>query len=400
VAKLLEDAGKAIAREHGLVVPRGEAAASVAQAREIAARLACPVVVKALVPTGKRGRAGAVRFAAGPDEAAEHAQALLGAEVGGFVAHGVLVEEQLAIAEELYLAITFSGDLAVPVAVLGRAGGVDVEDAWQADPQAFRRLPVDPLGGLRADDARAAWRSLGLAADIAARLGELTRTAWEMYAATEAVLLEINPLALTAAGRAVVAAVMLEVDDEALFRHPELAGVAHYAEDRFQRELTPRERDVLAADRSDPARGALKFMELEGGDIGFLITGGGGSMVAFDVLERLGGRPANYVDVSPGFTLDKLVALTRAVLSVPGVRGLVIGGARKVNMPVDQFVEALVICCDELGIDTTRFPVVARLVGLNQDRARELAGALEGFECYGDEVLFDDVLERIVERIG
>lgn len=399
MAKLLEDGAKSIARARGISVPRGRSATSAADAGAVAAELGGGVVVKALVPTGRRGKAGAVRFASGREEAGEHANALLGMEVNGFTAQSVLVEERLAIAEELYLAITFSAADACAAMVLGRVGGVDVETAWRERPDAFRRLLVDPLAGFTEATAAEAWRSLGVAPSTVDQLTVVTWACWEMFCATEAEMLEVNPLALTADGAAVAAAIMLDVDDEALFRHPELDEFVEYGQDRFLRPFTAREQAVLAADRAEPGKGSITFMETDG-DIGFLITGGGGSMVAFDLLERLGGRPANYVDISPGFTKKKLLALTRSVLSIPGIRGLVVGGARKVNMPVDQFVEAIAECCHELDIDTRRFPIVARLVGLNQDRARELAERLPGLAFYGDDVFLDDALERIVERIS
>lgn len=394
MARILEHDVKKLLRLSGVPVPKGEAARSPAAAREAAHAIGVPVVVKALVPTGKRGKAGGVKFAFSPPEAAEQAGVLLQMTVRDYPVEAVLVEEKLEIQQELYLSFVFDTRSRGPVILVSALGGVDIEETVAADPEAVNMLPVDVSTGPSWEDVMALWESVGLSGRALEECTTITLACYKTYQKYDGETLEINPLAILPGERVVAAAALMDVDGEALFRHPELEGLTSYALDRYGREPTEREAAVLAADRAEPNRGAVKFREFPGtGDIGFLVTGGGGSMITIDMIERLGGTVANYVDLSPGYSREKLNTLAEAVFTIPGIKAVIVGGCRKSNMRVDLFVEA---CMNAQKRLQRPVPIVARLVGLEQEAAGRLAAECPGMEFYGDEITLDDAVRRVV----
>lgn len=394
MARILEHDIKNLLRLSGVPVPKGAAARSTIAVREAAHALGVPVVVKALVPVGKRGKAGGVKFAFSPPEAAEQAGLLLQMTVRDFPVEAVLVEEKLDLEKELYLSFVFDTRTRGPVILVSAMGGVDVEETVEADPQAVKMLPVDVSTGPSWEEVMALWESVGLVGRVLEECTTVTLACYQMYQKYDAETLEINPLAVLPGEKVVAAAALMDVDGEALFRHPELEGLTSYALDRYGREPTEREAALLAADRADPNRGAVKFREFPGnGDIGFLVTGGGGSMVTIDMIERLGGRVANYVDLSPGYSREKLNTLAEAVFTIPGIKAVIVGGCRKSNMRVDLFIEACINAQKKLQRPV---PVVARLVGLEQEAAARLAAECPGMEFYGDEITLDEAVRRVV----
>lgn len=398
MARIVEDIAKKLLGEAGLPVPRGRVARGGEEAAQIAAELGGPVVVKALVPASRRGIAGGVLFAQGSEEARDKAEHLLGRDLLGYPVRAVLVEERVAGVQELFFSIAFDSAARRPVILAGGQGGVDVESHVQRE--GMGRLITSIATGPSAAELEVLWRRQGVDEPVLGRIIRASLGAWEVFRRYDLVLLETNPLLVTSTGQVVVASAIMQADEEALFRQPRLQRFVEPGADRRLGLATERERLVAEADRADPYRGAAKFIELGCGDIAFLVTGGGGSLTCFDLLRDFGGRPANYVDLSPGFSRNKLEALMRAALTVPGVRGALVGGAIKSNMAVDLFIEVLIEMLNDLGLDPGTFPVVARVAGLGEERALALSTKMPGLEAYGRETSLEETCRRLVDRLS
>ncbi|KAA0678987.1 ADP-forming succinate--CoA ligase subunit beta [Roseomonas genomospecies 6] len=301
-----EHAGKSVLARAGVSVPQGRLCAS-AQEAEAAARAIGPVVVKAQVPTGKRGKSGGVKLAATPEEAAASAQAILGMEIGGFPVARVLVEEQAAIAREFYAAVLNDPASRSPLVLFSTEGGMDIEEVAATRPESLRRMSVDIRKGFGPADARRLLLGLDLgeaAVPVAAMLVDLYR----VYRQHDAELLEINPLALLADGRVVPLDCKLTVDDSALYRQADIAGLG------AKEPLSALEERGRALD--------LKYIELEG-NVGVLANGAGLTMTTMDVVSHAGGRPANFLEIG-GEAYTKGTEALDLVLSNPGVKSLVV----------------------------------------------------------------------------
>jgi succinyl-CoA synthetase beta subunit len=397
-SRILEHDGKKLLREHGVPVPRGAAAATPMAAAAAARDLGGPVVVKSLVPSNRRAHAGGVRFAADPEDAASAAGDLLGSSLAGSAVTAVLVEERVEIERELFLSILLDKGRALPVALASVHGGIDIEQTSSRRPAAIRTLELDPWGRDCDRRLRGLWAGLGLAGHDLACVTDLSARAARLFFAAELTLLELNPIALVAGGaeRAVAVGALLAVDSLALVRQPELAAVA-VAGSRAWRPPTELEVQALEVAARDPYRGTARFIELEG-EIGLLVGGGGGSLVLFDAVRRAGGRPACYTEIGGNPSADKVRGLTRVVLSIPGVAGLLVGHNITNNTQVDLIAEGVLAALGDLGLDPRSFPVVAREVGTHDERGRALFEAA-GVEYLGEEATLDAAARRIVERL-
>ncbi|TWA77779.1 succinyl-CoA synthetase beta subunit [Azospirillum brasilense] len=301
-----EHAGKSVLSRAGVSVPQGRLCAS-AQEAEAAARAIGPVVVKAQVPTGKRGKSGGVKLAATPEAAAASAQAILGMEIGGFPVARVLVEEQAAIAREFYAAVLNDPASRSPLVLFSTEGGMDIEEVAATRPESLRRMAVDIRKGFGPADARRLLLGLDLgeaAVPVAAMLVDLYR----VYRQHDAELLEINPLALLADGRVVPLDCKLTVDDAALYRQTDIAELG------AKEPLSALEERGRALD--------LKYIELEG-NVGVLANGAGLTMTTMDVVSHAGGRPSNFLEIG-GEAYTKGTEALDLVLSNPGVKSLVV----------------------------------------------------------------------------
>jgi succinyl-CoA synthetase beta subunit/citryl-CoA synthetase large subunit len=395
MGKVLEQHAKALLARNGVAIPRGEAATTAADARRIAERLGVPVVVKALVLAGKRGKAGAERMAATPDDAARAAADLLGTEVGGYPVHEVLVEEQIAIERELYLSLTIDPNAAATRLLISATGGIEIEEIVRENADALQSLKIAPTEGLLEFQARQLWRRAGISGGSLPRLSALTSRLYRTFRDLDAYLLEINPLAETAQGGLVALGAVLAIDDAALFRQPALDGLVQVASEKVWRPLTSREEQVNALNAAEPYRGSARYLELDGGDIGFLCGGGGASLVLFDSLVRAGGQPANYAEFGGNPTETKVAGLARVVLSKPGVRGLFVAHNITNNTQIDVVARGVVQALREAGISTDRFPVVAREIGLHDAEGRAIFEAA-GIEYFGIESTLSDAARGMV----
>ena len=302
-----EHAAKPLLQAAGIAVPRGRLARSAAEAREAAAGLGRPVVVKAQVPTGKRGKAGGIRTADTAEEAGGAADAILGMDIAGHRVESVLVEERAAIATEYYAAVLNDAASKGPLVMFSTEGGMDVEEVAASMPDRLRRAPVDIARGLDLETARAMLDGLGLGADEVGAAETLVAL-YRAYRDNDAELLEVNPLARLEDGRLVALDCKFTLDDSGIKRREALA--SRGSPDR----LTGLE-----------ARGqalGLKYIELDG-DVGVLANGAGLTMTTMDVITHHGGRPANFLEIG-GEAYTKARPALELVLDNPGVKCLVV----------------------------------------------------------------------------
>ncbi len=398
MGRILENHSKQLIRDAGVDAPASEAVTTAEQAREAAVRLGGPVVLKALVPIGKRGKAGLIRFADGPEDAARETADLLRATASGFPVEAVLVEEKVSIEAEWYVSITIDKAARAPVIIASTSGGVDVEQLSREEPEKVLRRHVDPVLGLSDYQAKEVWSELGVTGPLLNRATAMLVKLYRAFERYDAYLLEINPLVVTPAGGVVAAACVMSVDDAAMYRHPELRDVVQMGSERAWRPLTELEKQMVEVNEADPYRGTARYTEMDGGDIGFFCGGGGGSLLSFDALVGFGGQPANYSEVGGNPSEEKVFGLTRGILAKPGVKGLFVAHNITNNTQVDVVARGIVRALRDVGIDPAAFPVVVREAGVNDAVAKEIFTAA-GIEYYGDGKTISEAAGRMVERM-
>ena len=303
-----EHAAKPVLQAAGIAIPRGRLARSAGEAEAAAAALGVPVVVKAQVPAGKRGKAGGIRPAGDPEAARDAASAILGLEIAGHGVEAVLVEEQMRIAAEYYAAVLNDAASKGPLVMFSPEGGMDVEEIAASTPDRLRRATVDILKGFDLEDARAMLDGLGLGVDEEGAAAEALVALYCAYRDNDAELLEVNPLARLADGRLVALDCKFVLDDSGIQRRQDLAGTG-----------SP---EPLAALEARGKALGLKYIELDG-DIGVLGNGAGLTMTTMDVVAHHGGRPANFLEIG-GAAYTKAKPAFELVLDNPRVRCLVI----------------------------------------------------------------------------
>jgi succinyl-CoA synthetase beta subunit len=367
-----EHVAKAEFAAFGIPVPEGRLAATPAEA-EAAARALGSVAVKAQVPAGKRGKAGAIALADTPAEAEAAARRILGMTLGPHRVERVLVEKRVAIARELYAAVLNDPASKGPLVLFSTLGGMDIEEAAERDPQSVRRRPVDILAGFAAKDAEAMLGTLDLGPARAAVANLLARL-YAFYRARDAELVEINPLAITTEGKLVALDGKLALDDGAVSRQEALAkqGVAEP-----QTALEARGRAA-----------GLRFIELDG-DIGILANGAGLTMTTMDAVRHYGGRPANFLEIG-GEAYTQAKPALELVLANPGVRSLVVNFCGAFAR-TDVMAEGVVKAWEELR---PKIPVFFSIHGTGEEEAVRLVKDRLGITPFDS---MDDAVENAVK---
>ncbi|MGQ9668119.1 MAG: ADP-forming succinate--CoA ligase subunit beta, partial [Anaerolineae bacterium] len=344
---LYEFQSKQIFAKYGIPIPKGELAQTPEEAAEAALRLGGRVVVKAQVLAGGRGKAGGIRLADTPEEARVAAEAILGMRIKGLPVRRVLVDQAVDIAQELYLGIVLDRAGRRLVLMASAAGGVDIEEVAATMPEKIARVEIDPLLGLQAYQMRR------IACDIEldrALMAAFTRVGLGLYEAlmrSDATLAEINPLAVTAGGELLALDGKMVVDDNGLYRQPELARA---------RELL----DESPAEREARQYG-LSYVKLDG-YIGCMVNGAGLAMATMDMTKLFGGAPANFLDIGGGARSDRVAAALRIILSDPNVRSVLInifGGITRCDEVARGILNAFAQAPSQV-------PVVVRLIGTNE----------------------------------
>jgi len=393
--KLLEHSAKAWLRSRGLPVPEGLSAAAPDEAAAAANALGGRVAVKALVAAGRRGKGGGVKLVDDPEAAANAAREILGMELGGHRCTQVYVERAVDIGAEYYLSFGF-GRLA-PLVMISRQGGVDIEAVAASDPGAIVTADIDPLTGLKLWHAAELWDRLRTESKWIPALSALTAQLYEAFRAADAVLLEVNPIALTRDGGLSVVGAMMEIDASALFRQSAWRDLGLEETGPGGRPLNERERAVIAADREFQG-GAIRYTEVPG-DIALFVSGGGAGLLQHDLMLAAGGRPANHSDLSPA-TVEKPAALFDAMFANPAAKGMLIGMNYLQLLPCTLIIEALLLSIKRNSVDTRRFPIVARVFGPAEDKARELAATVPGMRYLPHGASLEDGVREIVALVA
>lgn len=399
MARLLENTSKRLLRENGLPVPECRVARSPSEAAGHAADLGLPVVLKALVPVGKRGKAGAVKFASTEAEASRLAAELLSMTVGHFPVTSVLVERKLDVERELYVAVTIDRGMKQPVVVFSAEGGVEIEEINRRRPEQVVRHYVDDLRGLALYEAKEICYRAGLSGTLLRDVAPLVHRLYETFVQHDCELLEINPLVVTNTGQLAVAAALMTIDSAALYRQSALQGGDELYSERFWRPETALEKAAIEVNEAEPYRGTARYTEMPDGDIGFMCGGGGGSLLMYDALLHYGGRPANYSEFGGNPTETKVKGLAKVILSKPGLRGLLVAGNITNNTQVDVVARGIVAALAEAGIDPRTFPVLVRYAGVNDDAGRAVFEAA-GVEYHGEDISLSAAARLMVERLG
>lgn len=398
MTRLLEDLSLEIVASHGVPTPRTAVVATPDETAKLVSEWKTPVVLKALVPAGGRQKGGFVRFAAAPQEASEAAEAILGRKFKRFPVGALLLSEQLSGRREFFLSITFDSASCSPLVLFSSRGGIDIEQAARENPEAVVRRPVDITLGLREFEAREIAAAAGLAGNTLLAVSGILVHAYQAFRASDARLVEINPLLEVAGGEVVAVSAVVTVDDQARYRQKAIFARNRQTPNNGWRPLTPLELEMRAIDDLDPTAGNIRFNEFEEGDIGLMITGGGGGLTALDAMNRAGGRVATTFDIKIGQIEEKMYRATLAVLRRPGLRGLVTGANFSNFTGIDIKVRGVVRALQESGIDLREFPVVMRLCGPNQKVAEELAAGVPGLEYMDERYTLEDAVERVVAR--
>jgi succinyl-CoA synthetase beta subunit len=351
---LYEYQGKELFRRFGIPVSEGRLATSPEEARAAAEELDGQVVVKAQVLTGGRGKAGGIKLADGPDDAAAKAEAILGMDIGGHVVRRLWIERASDIAREYYLSLTFDRGAKRPLFMLTTEGGVEIEQVAAENPDALVRLHVDPLEGFQPWQARrlvygAGITDAGEQKQIAAIVGKL----YETFVSTDAMLCEINPLIVTPDGEVRALDSKFTVDDNAFYRHPEL-------EEMRDPEAVP------AEERAAREKG-VTYVKLDG-HVGILGNGSGLVMSTLDVIALVGGRPANFCDLGGGGDAQGVVDALEVITADPQVRSIffnIFGGITR----GDEVARGILQALDQMPIE---HPIVVRLDGTNAEEGRRI----------------------------
>lgn len=398
MSRVLENISKQILRENGIDVPRFFVVSDKKEACQAGDNLGYPVVIKALVPVGKRGKAGAVRFAENRDGLEKISDEILHMKVRNYSVAKLLVEKKIDITQDLYISVTIDPSKQMPVIIASTSGGMDIEEISKREPSKVSKWHVNILEGLHQYQAKEIWSDLGLRERP---LQAATNMLWRLYQVFrkyDATILEVNPAAITREGKAVAAAVLMGVDDDALYRQPELSGRVEVGTDRSWRPLTQREKEMIAVDRAEPYRGTARYTEMEGGNIGLLCGGGGGSLLVYDTLIQYGGKPANYTEFGGNPTDTKVYGLTKGILSKPGVKGFLLDANITNNTQTDLVAKGIIKALQDLGIDVKEFPVVIRLAGVNELEAQSLFQEA-GIDYHGDDITMEDAARLIVDKM-
>src|SRR5919198_83931 len=350
---LLEYQGKLLFSRHGVPVPEGRPARAVEEAVAAGEALGYPVVVKAQVLIGGRGKAGGVKLATDRAELEQHADAILGMEIRGYTVHELYVEKASQIEEEDYAAILLDRTAKKPMAMLSRRGGMDIEAVAEEDPSAIAIVHVDPLLGFRDFYGRRLVFEAQIADDVAAPVGALLGRLYETFVEEDALLVEVNPLLVTDERQVLALDAKVTVDDNALFRHSDSAAMRDTsAED-------PQER--MARERG------LTYVKLDG-NIGILGNGAGLVMSTLDVVAQAGGTPANFLDAGGGSKAEAIVDAVEVILSnekVGAVLFNIFGGITR----CDEVANGLVTAFSQLQ---PKVPFVVRLDGTNDEEGRRI----------------------------
>ncbi|MFY9837203.1 MAG: ADP-forming succinate--CoA ligase subunit beta [Xanthobacteraceae bacterium] len=377
---------KAVLREFGVPVPRGIAAFTVAEAEKAASELGGPVwVVKAQIHAGGRGKAGGVKLVKSTTEVKREAERLLGSvlvthQTGphGKEVRRLYIEEGSNIDREYYLSALVDRVTSRVAFVASTEGGMDIEEVAHTSPDKIVSFSIDPATGFMPHHARYVVKALGFSADIAKQAASVLPKLYQAFLAKDMSLLEINPLVVTKAGQLVCLDAKIAFDDNALYRHADIAAL---------RDITEEDEKEIEASRYD-----LNYVALDG-TIGCMVNGAGLAMATMDIIKLYGETPANFLDVGGGATKEKVAAAFKIITSDHNVKGILVnifGGI----MRCDIIAEGVVAAVKDVGL---RVPLVVRLEGTNVDLGKEIIAKSNLNVTSADDL--DDAAQKIVKAV-
>lgn len=370
---LHEYQARAILLAAGIPMLGGDVASTPAEAEAIARRLGGNVVIKAQVHAGGRGKAGGVKLAATPAEAAEHASRILGMKIKGLTVGRVLVVPAAQIASEAYVGMIVDRETQKPVLMVSPAGGVDIEEVAAATPEKIHRVAIDPRYGLLPHQA------MGLAFKLYRDLAQVRAAArvmtllYDAFMANGASLAEINPLATTADGAILALDAKMVIDDNELERRPDLAAL--------------RDESAEAPSEVEARRAGLTFIKLDG-NVGCVVNGAGLAMATMDLVKYYGGEPANFLDIGGSSNPDKVVSALRIITRDPNVKAIlfnIFGGITR----TDDVANGIAAALEQFKVDV---PLVIRLTGTNEEEAIRILQAI-GMRALSD---MDEAVRQVV----
>jgi succinyl-CoA synthetase beta subunit len=353
---LHEHQAKVLFGKSGIPVPTGKVATTVDEAYAIAQEIGLPVVIKAQVLTGGRGKAGGVKVAKTLDEVKTHAGNILGMKIKDLTVHKVLVDPASNIAQEIYLAVAMDRAAGRPVLISSSEGGVEIEQVAHENPNAIIREYIDPLLGLHDYQTRSVASAINLPREHWRAFSEIAMNLYRCYVSNDAMLTEINPLVVTKEGVVMALDGKMVIDDNALYRHKDIAAL---------RDLT-----AEAESESQARQAGIAYVKLNG-QIGCMVNGAGLAMTTMDMVKLYGGEgigPANFLDIGGGAQADKVVAALRIILSDANVKAVLInifGGITR----ADEVARGMIQAYNEVK---PTVPIVIRLVGTNAEEGRKI----------------------------
>jgi succinyl-CoA synthetase beta subunit len=351
--KLQEYRSKEVLERHGVPLLAGRTATTPEEARSAAEALGGPVVVKAQVLVGGRGKAGGVKLASTPDEAEQKAREIIGLDIKGITVRTVLVAPAADIAHEYYLGLILDRAAKAITIIASAEGGVEIEETAKTNPDAILRLPLHPLIGLQEHQSRRVAFFLGIPAELRRDFARVMRGLFDAFVESDADLAEINPLVVTDDGRLLALDAKIVLDDSALPRHPDLEAM---------RDLNEEEPSEIAAREA-----GISFIKLDG-NIGCMVNGAGLAMTTMDLVKLAGGEPANFLDIGGGAKADKVAAAFKIILDDHNVKAILInifGGITR----GDEVARGIVEARSQLEREV---PMVVRIVGTNAEEAKPI----------------------------
>ena len=381
--KLHEYQTKDIFLKYGIPVPKGQVATTSSQAATATFDIGEPVVVKAQVHAGGRGKAGGVKLVKSPGEAESFASTLLKSNLvtyqtgpEGVPVNNVLVEEAINISEEFYLGMVIDGSSKGVVVIASKEGGVNIEEVAEKTPEKIITIPIDPVLGLQPFQGRKIAYELGLNQENIRKTADLIQKLYAVFIDNDATLIEINPLVLTSDNQIIAADAKLDIDDDSIFRHQEIKNISDISQE-----------DTLEVEARDFD---INYVKLDG-NIGCIVNGAGLAMATMDVASSAGASPANFLDIGGGATEEKVAKALSLVLSDNNVKAVLVnlfGGILRCDIAAKGFV----MCIEES--QNFSIPLIVRMLGTNAE---------EGIEILKNSnlnVTFVDTLEEAASKIS
>ena len=370
--KLHEHQAKTIFADAGIPVPDSRLATTVEEVLDAVDEIGYPAAIKAQVHVGGRGKAGGIKIATDRDEAEQYAEEILGMDLKGYTVETVLVESGVDFVDELYVGVTMDRGEGKPVLMVSTEGGVDIETVAEETPDAIAREHVDPAFGLHPYQARKVVYQAGVDADVALDVASILSTLYDLYEDSDASEIEVNPVMITSDRDVVAADAVMNIDEDALFRQPELADLA---EESYEDDLERKAGEY-----------GFDYVRLSG-NVGIIGNGAGLVMTTLDLVDHYGGKPANFLDIGGGAKAERVTQALDMVFSDPNVDSVVFnifGGitrgdevAKGINEALEQF-------------DEIPKKVVVRLAGTNAEEGMEILNT--------DLVEVEETLESAVQR--